>query len=259
MIGTRKSINIENSELSYIEYNNSKNHTILFLHGWGGCAESFQILWQELLDNDCKSNLIALDFPSFGSSSPLLLVWALVDYAQCVVKYSGAKNLKKIDIVCHSFGGRVTTKLLSIAPEIINKVVYIAPACIKHKHTFKKIISRIIKRIFQLPVLNIIFPLIRKYGYKLIGGHDYLKVDGVLKETFKNIISEDLSPILSSIKKPVQIFWGKNDGYVPVSDAKIMLQEIKNSEATIYEDGRHGIHKTHAAKIAPKIVKFIYE
>lgn len=265
MIGSEITHTIDDLPISGLELHATHTSNVpvtLFLHGWGGNAHSFQPLWEALQSSNARfTHLIAPDLPGFGHTPQPPAPWNVGDYASCVVKYIDTLGSEAVDIVCHSFGGRITTKLLETAPHRIRKIVYIAPAGIVHHEpriTTIRTLAKRLKPIFELPGLRNIFPAIRSLGYRLIGSHDYLKTSGIMRETFKQVIAEDLSHLLPNIKKSVEIFWGRNDSYVPVSDGEFMKQQIANAHLTIFEDGRHGIHLTHAAPIANRIDQFLY-
>ncbi|MBI2411067.1 MAG: alpha/beta hydrolase [Candidatus Kerfeldbacteria bacterium] len=263
MIGTRKQLTLNHQIVSYIEFEaNNEAIPILFLHGWGGSAMSFQALWQELINGQIARRLIAIDFPGFGRSPAPTQPWNVHAYAECVVKYLDVLHIKQVILVSHSFGGRVTTKLLYEHPNRVRRVVYIAPAGIRNHEKRIGVITRLataMKVIFELPLLNRLFPTVKKWGYMLIGGHDYLHTSGVMKQTFQNVIAEDLSPVFETITQPVKIFWGQHDSYVPVEQSEFMKNKIPHADVRIFGDGRHGIHTTHAQQIAEDIVAFLAE
>lgn len=255
MIGTRHTIDINGVKISYLEHGDASLPAILFLHGWGGDALSFQPFWSAL-EGKSPYHLIAIDLPGFGESDMPPTPWKLNDYALCVVKYITRKNISGIHIISHSFGGRITTKLLADYPEYFTQATYIAPAGIYHpsiKRDVLKKLSHTLQPLFSLPIVRSIFPFLRSIFYRAIGAQDYLKTSGVLTETFKKIIAEDLTPLFTKITQPTQIFWGRNDSYVPVSDGTIMKNAITNAELTVFENGKHGIHKTHPKQIISRI------
>jgi pimeloyl-ACP methyl ester carboxylesterase len=265
MIGTEQTHQIDGIPVAVVSQIGEKSATApatIFLHGWGGNAQSFQTLWEALnTQRAAFSEVIAIDLPGFGHTPPPPTPWDLDDYIACVVKYLDLRKFEKIDIVSHSFGGRLTTKLLSLHPQRVRKAVYIAPAGILHherKTSLIQAVAKPVKMFLQLPGLRSVFPTIRRFGYRLIGNQDYLKTSGVMRETFQKVIAEDTAPLLPSITQPVKIFWGRNDGYVPVGDGDTMQRTIPDAELTIYEDGRHGIHLTHARPIAEQIAQFLY-
>lgn len=256
MISIRKKIVFDNQEISYL-HKDGKQPAILFLHGWGGSAESWQPLWEAM---DTDQEMIAIDFPGFGSSPPPLCEWDVAAYTSCVVKYLDAINITPVHLVSHSFGGRIATKLLAEQSDLFRNVVYIAAAGIKNQNEKIQTISMassVIKKIFSVPVLRLLFPLVRRVGYRFIGGQDYLATSGTMKQTFQNVVAEDLKPLISNINNPTKIFWGLNDSYVPIADGKYMQSVIPNSTLTIFKDGRHGIHKTHAHQIAQEISNYL--
>ncbi len=258
MIGQRKQVTIDNSDISYIEVEGS-GVPVVFLHGWGGDALSFQPLFEELSESS-DARLLALDFPGFGQSTPLSHAWRLEQYALCVVKYLEELNVSQVIIVCHSFGARVITKLMSMHPECCKKIVYIAAAGIKNRSLKVRLIrqvSKMVKAILSLPLLKHVFKPIRTVGYKLIHGQDYLQASGATKQTFQHVIDEDLKPHIDKIAVPVKIFWGVHDTYVPIADGEYMHQAIANSTFTQFQDGKHGIHKTHAKQISSEIINFL--
>lgn len=261
MIGTRKQLTLNHQIISYIEFEETDDAIpILFLHGWGGSALSFQPLWQALLNAHCQHRLLAIDFPGFGRSPAPTQPWDVQAYAECVVKYLNELHIKQVILVSHSFGGRVSTKLLYSHPNRIRRVVYIAPAGIRNHEKRIGVITRVataLKVIFELPVLNRLFPTVKKWGYTLIGGRDYLNTSGVMRQTFQNVIAEDLSPVFETITQPVKIFWGQHDSYVPVANSEFMKNKIPHADVRIFGDGRHAIHKTHADAIAADIVEFL--
>lgn len=259
MLGKRLAVEIGNQHISYIEYGTGGDIT-LFLHGWGGSAESFQPLWEQLVMHDQfkNSRFIAIDMPGFGDSPAPTQPWTVEDYLLCVVKYLGSMHITSCNLVVHSMGGRIAIKWLSGEyAAMCKKAVFIAPAAVRHENKSAKSAAGVLKKVFTLPLLRHLFPVVRTLGYKLIGGQDYLAVDGVMKETFKQVVSEDPSPGLQHISTESLIFWGTDDTYVPVSDAETMVEHMKHTRTIIFKGGRHGIHKTHATEIANELSAFL--
>lgn len=255
-IPQKKKILVDGVEVFYYDIypENTDQPPLLFLHGWNGSAESFIPLVQELCAQGVKRRCLVLDFPGFGSSALPPTPWTIHDYAGCVVKYLGCLSLSSVSLIVHSFGGRIATVLATSHPELIQNIAYIAPAGIRHNKKGIARIATVLKTVCSVPGLRVVFPLIRTIGYKLIGDNDYHKSSGVMKETFKLVTSEDLVDILPQVKCPVTIFWGVNDSYVPISDTDIMKKAIPHATIYTYDDGRHGIHKTHAVAIASQLV-----
>ena len=99
-------IYIDGLKINYINKGTGKN--ILLLHGWGVCMD----LYKNLINQLAKSNNVyALDLPGFGKSDEPNEIWNVDKYVDFVQKFIKKLNLKEINLIGHSFGGRIIIKL----------------------------------------------------------------------------------------------------------------------------------------------------
>ena len=61
----------------------------------------------------------------------------------------------------------------------------------------------------------------------------------VMRETFKKVISLDLSSNLKEITRPTLLVWGENDLDTPLYMAKKMESEIKDSGLVVLKNAGH--------------------
>jgi pimeloyl-ACP methyl ester carboxylesterase len=270
---TTHKISIAGLNSSYLTIGSGK--PIILLHGWGGNKDSWRLLIEALktIDFDLKKfKLYALDLPGFGDTNEPPQGWNINNYANWlekflvkIYKHDGLQG--DYSLIVHSFGGRMLMKLFDNQFEHEHgvakpdKLILIAAAGIKPTETIRikiaKLVAKIGKSVLKLSVLNRLAPIAQKILYKTLRTHDYEKSTGVMRETFLNIINEDLKGSLDHITNPTLIVWGVRDSYVPVKDARIMHEKIVGSELHIIKDGKHGIHKTHAPQIAVWIKQFL--
>lgn len=231
---------------------------LVMLHGWGGNTQSFYPL-KELLKN--KFTIYLLDFPGFGKSEEPMEIYDVSNYAELTLQALSEWKLSKPYVLSHSFGGRVIIKLASKHKDLFSKIILIGSAGIKPKKTLKYHIlfvsAKAGKTIMALPGISRLKNLAKRVLYKIAGSRDYMKTSGIMRETFKKVIAEDLYPLLKNIQTSCLLIWGKYDSMTPLRDGKIMEREIPNAKLEIIHDGKHGIHKTHAKKIKDFILKFI--
>jgi pimeloyl-ACP methyl ester carboxylesterase len=267
----KKYFQIDDRKVAVIQKGQGK--PVFLLHGWGGTKESWERLTWEMAKYGLEEKhlTIAVDFPGFGESEEPDSAWGVTDYTRFLEKlvkrvYEDENLSGDYDLIVHSFGGRVLLKLLSpnyehIITERPDKLVLIAAAGIKPPRTLRlglaSAVARLGKRILAWPVLRKLAPSAQKLLYKILKSHDYEKSSGVMRNTFVKVIEEDLTGTLSHIKNSALILWGKKDSYVPYSDGILMHKSISGSQMITISDGRHGIHKTHAEILAPKIVDFL--
>src|SRR5262249_9017294 len=68
-------------------------------------------------------NVHSLDLPGFGRSTLPAAAWGVADYARLVVTYLASVNLKPVNLIGHSFGGRVSIVLGADYPGYISNIV----------------------------------------------------------------------------------------------------------------------------------------
>ncbi len=215
-------INYKNSLVNYIVTGEGEE-TMLYLHGWGGSVDSFKFLLNSL---NYKSILI--DFPPFGKSEEPKSPYTLFDYSEIVYKILQKEDVKKINIICHSFGARVAMLLISSYNVDIENLIITAGAGIKPRNKIKKIYRKIKYKILK--------KIIKNYS---AGSNDYKKLSPVMKKTFSNIINLDISPYAKKIDCRTLLIYGSLDKETPLYMAKKLNKYIKNSKLIIYKNCGH--------------------
>ncbi|OGF22782.1 hypothetical protein A2Y83_03945 [Candidatus Falkowbacteria bacterium RBG_13_39_14] len=185
-------------------------------------------------------------------------------------------------IIAHSFGGRVAIKLAAKNPEWISEIFLCDAAGIKHPPTIRQKLAGAVARGWRKVVKLMgtksgdnhstahgkIPPspqagstpfrkggMVRRVFYKLIGATDYYNCKNeIMKETFKNVIAEDLTNCLDKIKIPATIIWGEKDRYTPLVDGRLMNEKIKRSELHVIKGAGHGVH-LYAAEEVCRIIQ----
>ena len=231
---------------------------ILILHGWGGSSDSWAKV-QESLSTEFK--VICPDLPGFGKTNTPALPWKLNDYLDFVLKFSSEIGMDKFILIAHSFGGRISIKLAAEHPDKIIKMVLTAPAGLKVRPNLKtKVIFLIAAAgniIFSLKPLRVFKNWTRDLFYFFIRKGDYAKANETMKETMKNVLSEDLLSYLNQIKTKTLIIWGKKDKMVPLEHAYILHRSIENSELRIFDKVGHSPHLEVPERLINIIKSFI--
>jgi len=203
----------------------------LILHGWGGSSGSWTEVQKSISSKGYQ--VIALDLPGFGKTPSPVMPWELNDYSAFVLDFIKKLKLEKIILLGHSFGGRISIKLVSHYPDKVKFLILCDSAGIKRKYNFRQIIAfyfaQVGNFIFSNRFLRRFEDTARNIFYIIIRQRDYIKVNGAMKETFKKIVDEDILPNLPKIDTKTLIVWGGNDRAVPVEDAFLINKGIKNS------------------------------
>ena len=278
-----------------LDYNNSSfnqeafkgdSSTLIILHGWRSSKEKWQAVRENLERRGVR--VIIPDLPGFKDETELNEVWDLDDYVEWFEKFSSCccepssmrdearrfrsssknpelfhrftsrNNNLRFFLLGHSFGGRIAIKYTAKNPEKVKGLILVSSAGIKHKKTFRQnLLFQMAKagnKFSFLPFFN----FLRKVFYKfIVKEKDYPEAKGYLKETFKKIISEDLTRHLEQIKPPTLIIWGEKDKMTPISDAYLMNEKIKNSKLKVLKNIGHLPYRETPKKLSEVIMDFL--
>lgn len=228
----KEQLNLDGTLVSYYRFGEGKTN-LVFLHGW----RSNGMVWKGIADKlDLKEySIYLLDLPGFGESPNPRKTFTILDYSNVVAKFIEKIQLKNVTLVGHSFGGRITIKISALHPELIDRIVLVDSAGVRLNGSNKyKTVAKIAKPFFKPKFMQ----GLRKKIYQTIGAADYLETPE-LKETFVNIISEDLTRFMPRVIQPTLIIWGAEDTETPLEYAEIMNSAIKGSRLEVFENAGH--------------------
>lgn len=226
--------------VNYID--EGKGDTVLFLQGWGTNLD----IYKKVIEKLKKTNrIVALDFPGFGKTPEPKTAWDVNDYMEFTVKFIEKLKLNNIVIMGHSFGGRVTIRLMNKKDKkfVVKKIVLLDSAGIKAKTTLKKKIKqkwfKICKKVAGSGAGKRLFPRAVERMKNKHGSADYRKASPLMKQVLVKTISEDLTEMLSNIDVPTLLVWGDMDTATPLSDAKIMEERIPDAGLVVLKNTGH--------------------
>jgi len=235
--------------------------TILILHGWNSNSERWQEVAEPISHLSAQAGkglrVLVPDLPGFGKSTSLENAWDTNQYIDWLEGFIQEFNLKDFYLLGHSFGGALASKLAVKHAQEVDKLFLVSAACVRKKTTQKKLSARISKFIKLFSFLPL-YKFFRKAVYKfIIRRSDYTYVEGTLKQTYLNVVAEDLSFHLPFIKVPTVIIWGQKDASTPIEDAYFINKQIKNSKLTVIPEAGHDLNRKQPDILASKILENI--
>ncbi len=216
---------------------------IVILPGWGLSSNKFSPLEREFTSHGYRVH--SVDFPGCGASPLPAKPLELSDYVEFLDGYIHKRNVRDFAIIAHSFGGRVglqylltkknsvRTLILSGTPGFssVNKIkFFVFVACAKIGNFLSSVL---------LPKETV--GKIRVWYYKIVGARDFYRAEGVMRQTFKNVVNQSLLPAMQVVSVPTLLIWGALDTIVPVSVAKRMNIVIRGSMLVIVQGEDHRI------------------
>lgn len=216
---------------------------IIILHGWGLTSKRFVPLSGALKKQGYR--VFVPDLPGFGTSEMPTRPFTLADYVNFLDSYIQKRKLHSIVLIGHSFGGRVSLKYcMHERPHLKGLILTGTPGFtpVPRKRLFAFIlVAKIGKFFFSGWPLNLIQKKIRVWYYYLVGAREFYRAEGVMRETFKLIVQEELLPYIRRVRVPCLLVWGALDQITPVWIAEKMHKEMKTSKLVIIPDSGHGV------------------
>jgi pimeloyl-ACP methyl ester carboxylesterase len=232
-VQAREFLQLGDQRLAYRSAGEEHRSTALVvLHGWGVSLDAVAPIQTALA---AERHVLAFDLPGFGQSDPPAAVWGSSDYAEVVKRALHSLSLGQIDLVGHSFGGKVAILLASCWPKLVRRLVLVNSAGIRPTRS----------PIYAGRVLT--FKAARRLAGRLpgagwlsqrLGSADY-RVAGPLRSTLVRVVNEDLRPLLPRITAPTLLVWGDQDRETPPSDAAIMEREIPDAGLVVFHGAGH--------------------
>lgn len=248
---------VVNSLLANYTEVGSGTHIMLFLHGWADSSKSFEALAKDVVKKSPAYRAVLLDMPGFGEGQAPDKPWNLDDYASFVHDFLEKKKYHASVIVGHSNGGAIAIRGVAKGKLKPHKLILIGSAGVRKR----KIRHRVLKAA-SVPgkAALALTPRparrkIRQKFYKAIGS-DYLIAEH-MQETFKNIISTDVTADAAHIKLPTCLIYGEDDKATPVAYGETFKAAIAGSQLHVIPYAGHFVHHEQAYKVATIMTDFL--
>lgn len=245
-------------QINYIKKGNGK--TVLIIPGWGTTINTYMTLINSISEYSC---VYCLDMPGFGKSQEPDNSWDLDNYVSFIIEFIKSQNIKELDLIGHSNGGRIIIKLMSSRKLDfkVNKIILIGSAGIVHKKTllqnFKIKVFKFFKKILEFKPINALFPNLLLKLKNSFGSQDYRNASPVMKGTLVKLVNDDIRDFLPNIKVPTLLIWGELDTATPISDGEIMEKLIPDAGLIKVKDCTHYVFLERPSYVNKIIYTFL--
>ena len=215
--------------------------TVLMLHGWGASIDLLMPLAEPLAVKGFCVHV--LDLPGFGASDPPPTAWTVFDYADFALAYLDAQRLEQVHLFGHSFGGRLGLILGAEHSERLHKMVLAdsaglrtpPPLTTRARLTTYKALRDGLKTIGMKGFSE----RLRSWYNAHYGSSDFQQVSGVMRETFINVVNQDLRGYAAQVAVPTLLLWGDQDQDTPLTQGQTLEKTIPDAGLVIYEGAGH--------------------
>lgn len=229
----------------------SQKITTYILHGWTQDLSKWDPLVKTLKKSGHKIKLL----PIPGLTAKLEKPWNLNDYYNWFLKEIG--NQDHINLVGHSFGGRIAIRFVVKNPNLVKKLILIDSAGIRPA-SFSAVAKRLLfKTVAKVGKKVTASSHARKILYQIVGEKDYYQANKTLAQTMTNVVGEDQKSELQFIKAHTLIIWGSNDKITPIDDGRLMNKDITGSTLKIIDGAGHSPQYSHSDQVTGLITDFL--
>jgi pimeloyl-ACP methyl ester carboxylesterase len=233
-------------------------YNILILHGWGANYNTFNPVIEALSPH---FKIWMLNFPGCGASEEPKEAWDVATYAKLVSAFMKTNKIQNPIVMGHSHGGRVALYMAAQKDCKFRKLILIDSAGIvpqrKSNYFFKVYGFKAVKALSCLPVFNwLLSDFLEEYRQKY-GSEDYKVASPVMRQTFSNVLNEDMRPYMPSISMPTLLVWGAKDTDTPLADGKIMEELIPEAGLVVFEHAGHYAYLDHLSGFLSAVENFL--
>ncbi len=217
-------------------YRHSGNgRDVILLHGWGESKDHMAYIEAHLAD---RCSVYNIDFPGFGESGQPPETWGVPEYRDFLADFIEQNGIEDPVLIGHSFGCRVAIRYAA-AYGGVRKMVLTGAAGLRHDQpagtSLKVKFFKAGKKILQAAGQDAILEKLQNRA----GSEDYRNASGIMRTTFVKVVNDDVRPLLPQVKCPVLLVFGDRDTATPLSDGRIMAEEMPDAGLAVFGGDDH--------------------
>lgn len=273
-------LKLENDETMAYRHVGHGDNKVILIHGFQSSSRFFEVLLENLDENDESIEVFAPDLIGYGESSYKNKHKDISDWSKDIKYFSDILNLKDFNLLGWSLGGLVAMDFAGLYPDMIKQLILLSSVGVKGfimpkdkevKDDNKKLkLPNFLKNFnikhdqsFTVPILNGIKDhdinffedLFRQTIFNVNDpnpddlktmAEDFLKqrcfLESLLAMVTYNNTSDGGSGLIEKINKKVTWFHGRKDMVIPISDAYKSLKYFPNKVNFVeFENSGHAI------------------
>jgi pimeloyl-ACP methyl ester carboxylesterase len=238
---------------------------LLLINGLGACLEAWEPLTRRLKGRD----IIAVDHPGCGLSSPPNHIMSMPEIAEFYVDVLGHLGVTKADVLGFSFGGTVAQQMAHEFPENVNSLILAATAPGAGGYPADPVTI-----MTAANPMRYVLPLVREMAAPVIyrgrcGRNPRLFEDELSgwdahRTTLLGVGAQIAAfsqwsslPWLASVTHETLVLGGEEDPMAPVANSRLIASVLPNAELHVIDEGGHLFPFDLPDRAAPLINEFL--
>ncbi len=248
---------------------------VLLLHGWASSGRMWSALINALAS---KVRFWALDLYGFGDSPrPLGDDPISIDlHEELIMNFCRQQAIHPSLVIGHSMGGMLTLKLAHDYPELVERLMLLAPV-VTGRFGYKVDLNKVIasewasfalakSKPFWLLSQNVFMPLLAAPNYWYLDEQATARIVEDYKRTswqaaayaIQSIARENLEPNLPKIQQPAHVMVGEWDTTVPPDEGRLAARLLPNARFTELPRVRHQVMDERPQQVIAAVQDFLH-
>ncbi|MGI9282694.1 MAG: alpha/beta fold hydrolase [Endozoicomonas sp.] len=242
---------------------------VLFIHGSGPGASGFSNFKGNYpVFAEAGYRAIVPDLPGYGLSDKPETEYTLDFFVDAMMGLIDKLGIEKVTLVGNSLGGAIAIKMALDKPELVEKLILMAPGGLMEKERYYLEMEGIQKMgaAFAAGELNEPVGMKRLLGLQLFNPDQisddivHERVAIVLNQP-KCVLSTMQVPVLTErlkeLQGPILGFWGMNDKFCPSHGAQTMMEHCSNIRFNLLSECGHWVMVEHKELFNRECLDFI--
>jgi pimeloyl-ACP methyl ester carboxylesterase len=176
-----------------------------------------------------RHRIYLVDLPGFGTMRSLRRRFVLAETATWLSEWMEAAGLERAHLVGHSMGGYASVRLAASRPELVRRLVLVAPAGVPAK---RSMLGHLVPLLLTARCASPAFmPVLVR---------DALRMGPMtLWRAARDLLAEDVRGDLENIEAPTLLVWGENDPLIPPAVGDLFRKKISNSRLLSLQKAGH--------------------
>lgn len=250
----------------------------VLIHGW---SSSWYALSPLLPLMARRFRCVAVDLPGYGNSPRLEQRTTIPRYAELIAQLIRELSDGPVVLVGHSMGGMTSLTVALRYPELVERMVLLCPTVSGRLSNFINLFISPITMLERFRAASMLVSALEPFMVSVtdrlmrpasfaerttISQEDYarLRADArrpgqgrVRAECYWAMRANDLRGRLSAVETPSLVIWGAEDNTVPLRDASVVADELKNADLRILPGAGHWPHFERAATTVRLIAAYL--
>jgi pimeloyl-ACP methyl ester carboxylesterase len=199
---------------------------VVFVHGLSGSTR----WWYRNVRTIAERHRIYLvDLPGFGTMRSLRGRFVLAETATWLSEWMEAAGLERAHLVGHSMGGYASVRLAASRPELVRRLVLVAPAGVPAERSMLGHLVPLLLTVRHAPP-----------AFLAVLVQEALRMGPMtLWRVARDLLAEDVRGDLRNIEAPTLLVWGENDPLIPPAVGDLLREEISNSRLLLLQRAGH--------------------